>query len=120
MARPRQRPISVVMKELQSCVDERDREMHSVRAQLERVTRERDDLAQQLRFSIDHANSETRVAASLRAELLARSTAASDKLDFCCADEQGETTAVLPRPTFVPRRRIRDDEDEDTIVTGEA
>ena len=116
MGRPRQRTISVIMKELHSCVEERDRDMQRVCLQLERVTKERDALAQQLRFAIDHANSETRAAAGLRAELLARSTVPSERLDFCCADEHGETTAVLPRPTFVPRRRIGDD--EDTIVTG--
>lgn len=117
MGRPRPRTISTIMKELQSCVDERDHEMANVRAQLERVTRHRDDLAEQLRFAIDQANRETRAAGSLRAELLARSTSPNERLDFCCNDEHGETTAVLPRPTFVSRRRVRDE--EDTLVTGE-
>lgn len=117
MARPRPRTISAIMKELHSCVDERDREMANVRAQLERVTRQRDDLAEQLRFAIDHANRETREAGSLRAELLARSTIPQERLDFCCNGEHGETTAVLPRPRFVSRRGVRDD--EDTLVTGE-
>jgi hypothetical protein len=105
------------MKELQSCVDECDREMSNVRAQLEYVTQERDDLAEQLRFAIEQANRETRAAGSLRAELLARSTIPHERLDFCCNDEHGETTAVLPRPTFVPRRGVHDE--EDTLVTGE-
>ena len=118
MARPRQRTVSVIMNELQSCLDERDGEMRRVRLLLDRVTKERDDLAQQLRFAIAQANSETRAAAGLRAELLARSTVPHERLDFCCADELGETTAVLPRPTFVSRRPVGDD--EDTIVTGEA
>lgn len=117
MGQPRIRTISVIMKDLQSCVDERDRDSAKLRAQLDRVTKERDDLAAQLRFAIEQANRETRTAGSLRVQLLARATVPPERLDFCCGDEHGETTAVLPRPTFVPRRRIRDD--EDTIVTRE-
>jgi hypothetical protein len=111
MGRPRTRTISVIMKELQSCVDERDRETATLRAQLDRVTKERDDLVAQLRFAVDQANRETRAAGSLRAELLSRATVPHERLDFCCEDEHGETTAVLPRPTFVARRRVRDEED---------
>ncbi len=118
MGRPRPRTISVILKELQISVEAHDVETARLRLQLERVTRERDDLAQQLRFTIEHANRETRAAGGFRAELLARSTVAPERLDFCCADEHGETTAVLPRPTFVARRRVRDD--EDTLVTGDA
>lgn len=117
MARPRPRTMSVIMTELQRCVDERDREMSIVRARLEHVTKERDDLAQQLSFAIGQANRETRAAGSLRAQLLARATVPRERLDFCCDAEHGETTAVLPRPTFGSRRRVRDD--EDTLVTRE-
>ncbi len=118
MGRPRPRTISVLLRELQACVDDAERDRAQLRAQLERVTRERDDLAEQLRFAVEHANRETRAAGGFRAELLARSTVAPERLDFCCADEHGETTAVLPRPTFVARRRVRDD--EDTLVTKDA
>ena len=110
MGRPRPRTISVIMKELQGCVDERDRELAKLHAQLERARKERDDLAEQLRFAIDQANRETREASSLRAELLARSTTVHERLDFCCEGGHGETTAVLPRL----RRRSHDD--EDTLV----
>ena len=117
MGRPRIRTISVILKELQSCVDERDHETATLRAQLDRITKERDDLVEQLRFAIEQANRETRAAGSLRAELLSRATVAHERLDFCCEDEHGETTAQLPRATVVARRRVRDD--EDTIVTRE-
>jgi hypothetical protein len=117
MARPRQRTLSVIMKELQSYVDERDRELAAVHAQLARALTERDDLAGQLRFALEQANRETRAAAELRAELLARTSVAHERLDFCCSDEHGETTAVLPRAEMVAARRRKRD-DEDTLVTG--
>ena len=115
MKRPPPRPVPVILKELQSRYDERDRETAKLRAQLDRVMKQRDDLAEQLRFAIEHANRETRTASSLRAELLARSTVAEEQLDFCGAE--GETTGVLPHRTLLARRSARDD--EDTIVTHE-
>jgi hypothetical protein len=115
MSRPRPRPVSLIMKELQSCVDERDREMAKLRVQLERMTTQRNDLAEQLRFAIDQANRETREASSLRAELLARSTTADERLDYCRLGEHGETTGVLPRRTLLARGHAHDE--EDTIVT---
>jgi hypothetical protein len=104
------------MKELQHRFDASDRETAKLRAQLERVSKQRDDLAEQLRFAIDQANRETREASRLRAELLARSTTPSERLDFC-SGEHGETTGVLPRRTLIARRRAYDE--EDTLVTGE-
>ena len=116
MGRPRQRTISVIMKELQGCVDERERELATVRAQLARAQQERDDLAEQLRCAVEQANRETRAAAELRAELLSRTSIAHERLDFCCDDEHGETTGVLPRADVVAARR-RERDDEDTLVT---
>lgn len=49
MARPRQRTLPVIMRELQGYVDEREGELATVRAQLSGALQERDDLAGQLR-----------------------------------------------------------------------
>jgi hypothetical protein len=117
MGRPRQRTISVIMKELQGCVDEREHELATMRAQLARARQERDDLAAQLRFAIEQANRETRTAAELRAELLSRTSVAHERLDFCCDDEHAETTAVLPRAEMIAARR-RGRDDEDTLVSS--
>jgi hypothetical protein len=117
MKRPPPRPVSVLLKELHSRFEERERETARLRAQLDRMTKQRDDLTEQLRFAIEQANRETREASSLRAELLARSTVPEDRLDFCRLGEHGETTAVLPRRMLLARAHAHDE--EDTIVGPE-
>jgi hypothetical protein len=95
-----------------ACAEQQEREIAALRATVERLRTERDELVAQVRFATQQANRETRAAGSLRIELLARTSVPRERLDFCSDGDHGETTAVLPRPTFVPRRRVREDETE--------
>jgi hypothetical protein len=106
--------MATLLQQITSCAEIQEREIAFLRAQVERLRTERDDLAAQLRFATDHANRETRTAGSLRQQLLARTSVASERLDFCC-DGGGETTAVLPLPRVASRRRPRGDETERTV-----
>lgn len=112
MIRARAKPLSRLLQELHTCAEQQEREIATLSATVERLRVERDELLAQLRFATDQANRETRAASSLRIELLARTSVPKERLDFCCHNEHGETTAVLPLPRFVPRRRVRDDETE--------
>jgi hypothetical protein len=115
MGRTRARSMSVLLQELHACAEQQEREIATLRATIERQRVEREELIAQLRFATEQANRETRAAGSLRVELLARTSAPKERLDFCCDSEHGETTAVLPVPRFVPRRRVRDDDTEPRV-----
>ena len=95
--------LSKMLQEVHACAEQQERELASLRATVERLRVERDELAAQLRFATEHANRETRSAGSLRIELLSRTSVPRERLDFCADGEHGETTAVLPRPTWVRR-----------------
>ena len=121
MGRPRTRSMSVIVQELYACAEQQEREMATLRTTVERLRVERDELLAQLRFATEQANRETRAAGSLRAELLARTSVPKERLDFCCDNEHGETTAVLPLPRFTARsRRVREDETERFLRTPSA
>src|SRR4051812_39620277 len=115
MIRARTRSMSKLMQELHACAEQQEREIVSLRATVERMRGERDELLAQLRFATEQANRETRAAGSLRVELLSRTSIPKARLDFCCDGEHGETTAVLPQPKFVARRRVRDDDTERSL-----
>ena len=115
MFRARAKPLSKLLQELHACAEQQEREMATLRATIDKLRVERDELVAQVRFATDHANRETRAASSLRIELLARTSAPKQRVDFCGDSQHGETTAVLPLPRFVSRRRVRDDETEPTI-----
>lgn len=115
MGRTRARSMSVLLQELHTCSVEQERELAALRSTVDRLRVERDELLEQLRFANEQANRETRAAGSLRAQLLSRTSVPKEQLDFCCAGEGGETTAVLPVPRFVARRRIREDDTERSI-----
>jgi chromosome segregation ATPase len=115
MIRPRAKSLTKLLQELHACAEQQEREVASMRATIDQLRGERDELVAQLRFATEHANRETRAANSMRIELLARTSPPKARLDFCSDDEHGETTAVLPRPRFVPRRRVREDETERTV-----
>ena len=118
MVRSRTKSLSKILQELQICAEQQERETLSLRATIEKLRIERDELLAQLRFATENANRETRAAGSLRAELLARTSVPKERLDFCCDSEHGETTAVLPLPRFTPRRpRVREDETERFLRT---
>jgi hypothetical protein len=112
MIRGRTKSLIKLVQEVHACAEQQEREIAALRATVERLRTERDELVAQVRFATEQANRETRAAGSLRIELLARTSVPKDRLDFCGDGEHGETTAVLPRPTFVPRRRVREDETE--------
>jgi hypothetical protein len=115
MAQPRAKSMSTLLKQITSCAEVQEKEIAVLRATVERLRSERDDLLAQLSFANENANRETRSAGSLRAQLLARSSVAPERLDFCCGPE-GETTAVLPRERLVPRRRVRADDTERMVL----
>src|SRR5437763_5966905 len=104
MGRPRTKSVSALLQELHISCEQQERELVSLRLIVDRLRTERDELSAQLRFATEHANRETRAAGGLRAELLARNGALrptsrppsplrlTERLDFCCADEGGETT----------------------------
>jgi len=116
MGSPRIRSMSVILQELGASLAQHDREVAALRKTVDRLQRERDELVAQILFTSEQANRETRAAGSLRAELLSRTSVPSQKLDFCCAGDGGETTAVLPTPRLVPtRRHVREDETERCI-----
>ena len=115
MGRPRARSMSVLLQELHACSEQQEREIATLRATVERLRTEREELLAQVRFATEHANRETRAAGSLRVELLARTSVPKERLDFCCDSEHGETTAVLPVPRFIPRRRVRDDDTDPQV-----
>jgi hypothetical protein len=115
MFRSRPKPLSKLLQEAHTCAEQQEREIALLRATVEKLRGERDELLAQARFATEHANRETRAASSLRIELLARTSAPKERLDFCCEGAHGETTAVLPLPRFVRRHRVRDDETEPTI-----
>jgi hypothetical protein len=115
MFRARPKSLSKLLQELHTCAEAQEREMAALRAMLERLRVERDELLAQVRFATAHANRETRAANSLRIELLSRSTVPKERLDFCGDSRHGETTAVLPR--LNARRRIRED-DTERLVRG--
>lgn len=112
MIRSRTRSLSKLMQEVHACAEQQERELAALRATVERLRTERDELLAQVRFATEQANRETRAAGSLRIQLLERTSVPKERLDFCCDGEHGETTAVLPRPRFVPRRRVREDDTE--------
>ncbi|HEY1585077.1 MAG TPA: hypothetical protein VGH63_05265 [Polyangia bacterium] len=112
MIRGRTKSLIKLVQEVHACAEQQERELAALRATVERLRSERDELVAQVRFATEQANRETRAAGSLRIELLARTSVPKERLDFCGDGQHGETTAVLPRPTFVPRRRIREDETE--------
>ena len=107
--------MSVLLQELHACSEQQEREIARLRATVERLCFEREELLAQVRFATEHANRETRAAGSLRVELLERTSVPKERLDFCCEGEGGETTAVLPRPRFVRRRRGDDDTDPERL-----
>lgn len=116
MGRARSRSMSAILQELLACAELQAREVATLRATVEKLCRERDELMAQVRFATEQANRETRAAGGLRAELLARTSVPRERLDFCCAEDGGETTAVLPEPRFVAsRRRVREDDTERSI-----
>lgn len=115
MIRGRTKSLSKLMQEVHACVEQHEREIAALHATVERLRVERDELLAQVRFATEQANRETRAAGSLRIELLSRTSPPKGRLDFCCEGEHGETTAVLPKPTFVPRRRVREDDTERAI-----
>lgn len=115
MIRSRTKSLSKLLQEVHACAEQQERELETLRATVERLRVERDELVAQVRFATEQANRETRAAGSLRVELLARTSVPKDRLDFCCDGEHGETTAVLPTPKFVPRRRVRGDDTERTL-----
>jgi len=112
---PRTKSLSTLLQELHTCADEQERELAALRTTVEKLRTERDDLLAQVRFATEHANRETRAASSMRIELLARTSVPKERLDFCCEGDRGETTAVLPLPRFIARRRIREDDTERTV-----
>ncbi len=101
--RGRAKSMSKLLQELHACAEVQERELATLRATVERLRGERDELLAQVRFATEHANRESRAAGSLRIELLARTSIPKERLDFCSDGEHGETTAVLPTPRFVPR-----------------
>lgn len=115
MFRGRTKSLSKLLQEVHACAEQQEREIATLRATVEKLRSERDELLAQVRFATDQANRETRAAGSLRVELLSRTSVPRERLDFCCEGEHGETTAVLPRPKFVPRRRIREDDTERSL-----
>ncbi|MDB4970494.1 MAG: hypothetical protein JWN44_6183 [Myxococcales bacterium] len=115
MGRTRAKSMSSLLQELHTCSSEQEKEIGMLRATVERLRGERDELLAQLRFANEQANRETRAAGSLRAQLLSRTSIPKERLDFCCAGDGGETTAVLPRPRIAPRGRVRDDDTERSI-----
>jgi hypothetical protein len=116
MAQLRAKSMSTLLKQITSCAEEQEKEIAMLRATVQRLRTERDELLAQVRFAADQANRETRTAGSLRAQLLSRTTVAPERLDFCC-DADAETTAVLPKARFAPRRRVRAD-DTERMVRG--
>src|SRR5882724_1119807 len=116
MAQPRAKSMSTLLEQITSCAEQQEKEIAFLRSAVERLRTERDELLAQLRFAADHANRETRNAGSLRAQLLARTSVAPEKLDFCCGAD-AETTAVLPKTRFGSRRRVRADDTERVIRT---
>ena len=112
MIRGRTKSLSRLLQEVHACAEQQERELATLRATVERLRSERDELVAQVRFATEQANRETRAAGSLRIELLARTSLPKERRDFCGDGEHGETTAVVPLPTFVPRRRVREDETE--------
>src|SRR5262249_21735362 len=111
MIRPAAKSMSALLRELHTCVEEQERELRALQVELVLLRCEREELLEQLRFATDLANRETRTAASLRAQLLARTSVANERVDFCCG-AGGETTAVLPRPRLLQRRRAGEDDTE--------
>ena len=116
MIRSRAKSLSKLLQEVHICAEQQEREMVSLRATVARLRVERDELLAQLRFATEHANRETRAAGSLRVELLSRTSIPKQRLDYCCDGELGETTAVLPQPKFVTRRRVREDDTERRVI----
>jgi len=84
MAQPARSRCPPLLVQITSCAEEQEKEIAFLRSAVERLRTERDELLAQIRFAADHANRETRNAGSLRAQLLARSSVAPEKLDFCC------------------------------------
>jgi hypothetical protein len=109
--------MSSLLQKLTECAQQQEHEIAFLRATVERLRKERDELVAQVKFAADTANRETLNAAKLRSELLSRTSVAKDKLDFCCSFDHGETTAVLPTPRIAGRRRVREDETERTLPT---
>jgi len=80
MVKPRARSMSMILRELLGCIDDRTGELAALRAAVARLRKERDVLASQLRFAIEQANRETLAASRLHAELLSRTTVPSGKV----------------------------------------
>lgn len=104
--------MSVLLQQLHTCAAAQERELAALRRQIDRLRGEREELLAQLRFISEQANREARAAGSLRAQLLERTSVPKERLDFCCRDEWGETTAVLPTPRAVRRPRTRRHRDD--------
>ncbi len=107
-------PLSVLLRRLSEAAERQERELDSLRALLLDMRIERDTLLEQLQFATDYANRETRAAASLRAELLERTSAPNEERHDYCGDGH-ETTGVLPRPRPARRSGKREDETERCI-----
>jgi hypothetical protein len=106
-----------LLQELHDCSAQRDKELLDLRELVARLLSERETLLAQLQFANQQANHETRAAASFRAQLLTRTSAPADRVDFCSEFDDAETTAVLPEPSYraarkPPGARVRDDETE--------
>jgi hypothetical protein len=116
MARPRAKSMINALGELHACWLEQERELRELRALVVRLREERDELQAQLQFVNAAATEETRTAGRLRAELLSRTSVPDERVDFCCDDEWGETTAVLPLPRGLRQRlRVRGDDTERVV-----
>jgi hypothetical protein len=99
--------VSMLLRELQIASDKRERDIEALRETIAKLRRERDGLLAELSFALTAANRETRAAASLRAELLAR-TSVKERHDYC--GDGHETTGVLPMPRPPRSRKPRGDE----------
>jgi hypothetical protein len=100
--------ISMLLRELSVATDMKEREVEALRATIAQLRRERECLLSELSFALAAANRETRAAASLRAELLARTSVAHERHDYC--GDGHETTGVLPMPRPSRQRPARDDD----------
>jgi hypothetical protein len=105
--------ISMLLRELSAATEMKERELQALRATIAKLRKERDGLIAELSFAVRTANRETLAAASLRAELLARTSVARERHDYC--GDGHETTGVLPMPRASRQRRAREDETDRLI-----
>jgi uncharacterized coiled-coil DUF342 family protein len=83
MIRGRTKSLSKLLQEVHACAEQQDREIATLRATVEKLRGERDELLAQVRFATEQANRETRAAGSLRVELLSRTSVTKERLDTC-------------------------------------